>query len=64
MPATAEGSKVKLIRYVLLWTPAHGHNNVGPPPKTYIHDFCADTGCCQENLPRAMEDKDRWWEKV
>ena len=26
--------------------------------KTYIHQFCVDTGCLQENLPRVMRDRD------
>ena len=26
--------------------------------------YCADTGCSLEDLPGAMNDRDRWCEKV
>ena len=34
--------------------------NLGKPVKTYIHHLCVDTGCRQENLPRAMANWDGW----
>ena len=27
-------------------TSTHGNTSVGQPAKTYIHQLCADTGCC------------------
>ena len=48
--------KAELIKNVLLWT-THGHTNIGRLEKTYIQ-FYADIGCCQEDLPRAMTDRD------
>ena len=39
---------------LLLWTPTHGHINVGQAAKTYIHQLCMDTGCHQENRLRSM----------
>ena len=29
----------------------------------YIHQLCADTGCCEEDLQKEMDDRDRWGEK-
>ena len=49
---TAGGSKNKLRSDILLWTPA----------KVYICQLCANTGYRLEDLPRAMTDRDRWWE--
>ena len=57
-------SKDELISDVFRWTPTHGHNNVGQPAKTYLHQLCADTGCSLEDLPGAMDDRDGWWEIV
>ena len=56
--------KDKLMSNVLLWTHTHGLTSVGRPAKTYIHQLCADTGCHQEDLPRAMTDRDGWQEIV
>ena len=28
----------------------HRHTSVGGPTKTYIHQFCVETGCCQKDL--------------
>ena len=57
-------SKDELISDVLLRKPAHGHASVGRPAKTYIDQLCADTGCCTEDLPRMMSDRDGWREIV
>ncbi len=32
--------------------------------RTYIQQLCEDTGCCPEDLPRAMNDREEWWERV
>ena len=26
----------------------------------YIQQLCEDTGCCPEDLPRAMNDREEW----
>ena len=57
-------SRDKLIRDVLLWTPTHGHARAGRPARTYIQQLCEDTGCCPEDLPRAMNDREEWRERV
>ena len=55
-------SKNKFISNVLQWTPTHGHTSVGWPIKTYIHQLCADTGCCLQDLTRMMVERDGWQE--
>ena len=57
-------SRDKLIRDVLLWTPTHGRAKAGRPARTYIQQLCEDTGCCPEDLPRAMNDREEWRERV
>ena len=34
------------------------------PARTYIQQLCADTGCSLEDLPEAMDDRERWQERV
>ena len=57
-------SRDELIRDVLLWTPTYGRAKVGRPARTYIQQLCEDTGCCPEDLPRAMNDREEWRERV
>ena len=57
-------SRDELISDVLLWTPTHGRAKEGRPARTYIQQLCEDTGCCPEDLPRAMNDREKWRERV
>ena len=57
-------SRDELIRDVLLWTPTHGRAKAGWPARTYIQQLCEDMGCCPEDLPRAMNDREEWRERV
>ena len=57
-------SRHELIRDVLLWTPTHGRAKAGRPARTYIQQLCEDTGCCPEDLPGAMNDREEWRERV
>ena len=57
-------SRDELIRDVLLWTPTHGRAKAGRPARTYIQQLCEDTGCCPEDLPRAMNEREEWRERV
>ena len=52
------------IVFLLLWTPTHGCARVGRPARTYIHQLCEDTGCNPEDLPEAMNDREKWRETV
>ena len=56
-------SRDELISDVLLWTPTHGRAKAGRPARTYIQQ-CEDTGYCPEDLPRAMNDREKWRERV
>ena len=57
-------SRDELIRNVLLWTSTHGRVKAGRPARTYIQQLCEDTGYCPEDLPRAMNDREEWRERV
>ena len=54
-------SKNELISDVLLWTPSHGHPNVGLPTRTYLQQLYPDTGCNLDDLPQVTDD--RWMAK-
>ena len=57
-------SKDKLISDILLWTPAYGQAKAGRPARTYVQQLCGDTRCSPEDLPKAMNDRERWRERV
>ena len=57
-------SRDELIRDVLLWTPTHGRAKATRPERIYIQQLCEDTGCFPEDLPRAMNDREEWRERV
>ena len=57
-------SRDELISDVVLWTPTHGHAKAGRPARTYIQQLCEDTGCCLEDLPEVMNDREKWRERV
>ena len=57
-------SRDELIRDVLWWIPTHGRVKAGRPARTYIQQLCEDTGCCPEDLPRAMNDREEWRERI
>ena len=57
-------SKDKLIGDVLLWTPTYGRAKAGRPARTYIQQLCEDTECSPEDLPEAMNDREKWRERV
>ena len=57
-------SRNELISDVLLWAPTYGRAKAGQPARTYIQQFCDDTGCSPEDLPKAMNDKEKWRERA
>ena len=57
-------SRDELVSDVLLWTPAYGQAKAGRPARTYIQQLCEDTGCSPEDLPEAMNDREKWRERV
>ena len=45
--------------YIWIYTQAHLYIYI------YIYIYmCEDTGCCPEDLPRAMNDREEWRERV
>ena len=44
--------------------PTYGCARVGRPARTYIQQLCEDTGCNPEDLPEAMNDREKWRERV
>ena len=57
-------SRDELISDVLLWTPAYGQAKAGWPARMYIQQLCEDTECSPEDLPEAMNDWEKWRERV
>ena len=57
-------SKDELVSDVLQWTPTYGQAKAGRPARTYIQQLCEDIGCNPEDLPEAMNDREKWREMV
>ena len=57
-------SRDELISDVLLWTPAYGQAKSGWSARTYIQQLCEDTGWNPEDLPEAMNDREKLRERV
>ena len=57
-------SRDMLISDVLQWTPTYDRAKAGRPTRTYILQLCEDTGCRPEDLPEAMNDREKWRERV
>ena len=53
-------SRDELISDILLWAPLHGRAKAERQARTNMQQLCADTGCSLEDLPGAMDDRDRW----
>ena len=57
-------SRDELISDVLLWPPTRGRAKAGRPVRTYIQQLCEDTGSTPEDRPEAMNDREKWRERV
>ena len=64
MQVTAGEVRDELISDIVLWTPSHGRAKAERPARTYIQQLCEETGCSPEDLPEAMNDKERWRESI
>ena len=42
----------------------YGWAKAGQPARTYIQQLCEDMGCSPEELPEAMNDREKWRERV
>ena len=54
----------ELISDVLLCTPTYGRAKAARPAQIYIQQLCKDMGCGPEDLPEAMNDREKWRERV
>ena len=57
-------SRDELISNVLLWTPTYDRAKAGRPARTYTQQLCEDTECSPGGLPEAMNDREKWRERV
>ena len=57
-------SRDELINDVLLWTSTYSRAKAGRPARTYIQQLCEVTGCSPVDLPEAMNDREKWRERV
>ena len=57
-------SRDELISDVLQRTPTYGRAKAGRPAQTYIQPLCEDTGCSHEDLPEAMNEREKWREII
>ena len=55
-------SKSELISDVLQWNAMHRHVCVGRLIRTYVYQLFTDTRCSLEDLPRAMDNRNGWWQ--
>ena len=57
-------SRDELISDVLQWTPTYGRAKSGRPARSYIQQLYEDTGCRPEDLPAAINNREKWRERV
>ena len=57
-------SRGELISDVLLLTPTNGRAKARRPARTYIQQLCEDMGFSPEDQPEAMNDWEKWRERV
>ena len=56
-------SKGEVISNALLRIPSYGRAVVGRPARNFLQQLSTDTGCRMEDLLRALDDRDEWWER-
>ena len=57
-------SRDELISGVLQWTSIYDRAKAGRPARTYLQQLCEDTGCSPKDLPEAMNNREKWRERV
>ena len=57
-------SRDDLISDVLLWTPTYDRAKAGRPARAYIQQLCEDTEFSPKDLPEAMNDREKWRDRV
>ena len=72
-PLTTHNDQVRRTRHAghcrrnrdeLLWTLHMNEQRSGRPVRAYVRQLCADSECSPEDLPEAMDDRERWREMV
>ena len=59
------GVQVSQRVYTLLFLiPTYGRAKAGRPARTYIQQLCENTGSSPEDLPEALNDREKWRERV
>ena len=61
---TAREARTNSLVMYSYGSPAYGQAKVGRPARTYIQQLCEDTGCSPKDLPKAMNDWEKWRERV
>ena len=56
-------SRDQLISDVLLWTPTYGRAKQDDQHEHTFSNYMRDTGCSSEDLPEAMNDREKWRER-
>ena len=57
-------SRDVFISDVLLWTSIYGRAKAGRPDQTYTQQLCENMGYSPEDLQKAMNDREKWRERV
>ena len=57
-------SRDELISDVHLWTPTYSQVKAGRLARTCIQQLCEDMGWSPKDLPEAMNDREKWQERV
>ena len=55
---------IKLCTYAKLNCFTYGRAKAGRPARIYIQQLYEDTGCSPEDLPEAMNDREKWRVRV
>ena len=50
--------------HIYIYIYIYGREKAGRPSRTYIQQLCEDTGYSPEDLPDAMNDQEKWRERV
>ena len=57
-------NKQELASDVLFWDPKQGKRSIGRPHRTYIDQLVDDTDLALEDIPKAMDDRKIWQERI
>ena len=63
-PHTHTHTHIYIYIYIYILTPTYGQEKAGRPARTYSQKLCEDAGCGPEYLPEAMNDREKWRERV